>query len=143
MLRLSRIKAWVRKKRAERKLKKSGYKSWEMYRRMNDPDIMYHAHRVKDYYHGYKYVHCIENRNHHAYELIYDYGPGGIKYGASDIYDWCEKYARFKCRVDEHRVIKYPSTGMEWEFNDMGGGDYVFAAFKNEKDYMMFLLRWA
>ena len=143
MLRISRIKAWVRKKRAERKLKKSGYKSWDVYRRMRDPDVFYCANKVKDFYKGYKFVHCIENRNHYAYDLIYDYGPGGIKYGASDIYDWCEKYARFKCRVDEHRVIKYPSTGMEWEFNDMGGGDYVFAAFKNEKDYMMFLLRWA
>jgi hypothetical protein len=32
---------------------------------------------------------------------------------------------------------------MEWEFNDLGGGDYIFVAFNNEKDYMMFLLRWA
>jgi hypothetical protein len=138
-----RLKARFRKWKAKRKLEKSGYKSWEQYRRNNDPGITWRASRVKDFYQGYKYFYCIENRNHHAYELIYDYGPGGIRYGASDIYDWCEKYARFKCRVDEHRVIKYPSTGMEWEFNDIGGGDYIFAAFNDEKDYMMFLLRWS
>jgi hypothetical protein len=138
-----RIKARFRKWKAERKLKKSGYKSWEHYRRNNDPNICWRATRVKDFYRGYKYVYCFEDRKHYAYELLYDYGPGGIRYGASDIYDWCEKYARFKCRVDEHRVIKYPSTGMEWEFNDIGGGDYIFAAFNDEKDYMMFLLRWS
>ena len=138
-----RLKARFRKWKAKRKLEKSGYKSWEQYRRNNDPGITWRASRVKDFYRGYKYVYCFEDRKHYAYELLYDYGPGGIRYGASDIYDWCEKYARFKCRVDEHRVIKYPSTGMEWEFNDIGGGDYIFAAFNDEKDYMMFLLRWS
>lgn len=140
---IKRIKAWFRKKRAERKLEKSGYKSWEVYRRMRDPDVFYCASRVKDFYKGYTYMYCIENRNHYAYELLYDYGPGGIKYGSDDIYDWCDNHARFKCRMDIHRVIKYPSTSMEWQFNEMGGGDYIFVAFKDEKDYMMFLLRWA
>lgn len=140
---IRRIRAWFRKKRADRKLKKSGYESWAVYRRMRDPDVFYCADRVKDFYKGYKFVHCIENRNHYAYELIYDYGPGGIKWGDSDITDWVEKNARFKHRMDYHRVIKYPSTSNEWRFNDMGGGDYIFVAFKDEKDYMMFLLRWA
>jgi hypothetical protein len=110
---------------------------------MCDPDVVYCSDRVKDFYRGYKFVHCIENRNHYAYDLIYDYGPGGIKYGESDIYDWMDKKPRFKSRMDMHRVIKYPSTSNEWTFNDMGGGDYIFVAFKDEKDYMMFLLRWS
>jgi hypothetical protein len=140
---IRRIRAWFRKKRAERKLEKSGYESWAVYRRMCDPDVVYCSDRVKDFYRGYKFVHCIENRNHYAYDLIYDYGPGGIKYGESDIYDWMDKKPRFKSRMDMHRVIKYPSTSNEWTFNDMGGGDYIFVAFKDEKDYMMFLLRWS
>lgn len=140
---IRRIKAFIRKYKAERKLEKSGYKSWDVYRRMRDPDVVYYANRVKDFYQGYKFVHCIENRNHYAYELLYDYGPGGIRYGADDIYDWMDKTARFKSRMDMHRVIRYPSTANEWEFNDMGGGDYIFVAFKDEKDYMLFLLRWS
>lgn len=137
-----RIKARFRKWKAKRKLEKSGYKSWEHYRRNNDPNILWRASRVKDFYHGYKYVYCFENRNHYAYDLVYDYGPGGIRYGNDDIYDWLDQHARFTSRMDMHRVIRYPSTGMEWEFNDLGGGDYIFAAFNSEKDYMMFLLRW-
>ena len=140
---LNRIKAWVRKKRAERKLKKSGYRSWAVYGRNNDPSITWHASRVKDFYCGYKYVYCFEDRKHYAYDLLYDYGPGGIRYGNDDIYDWMDQHATFTSRMDMHRAIKYPSTANEWEFNDLGGGDYVFVAFKNEKDYMLFLLRWA
>jgi hypothetical protein len=141
-MRLNRIKAWFRKKRAERKLEKSGHESWEYYRRTNDPNILWRATRVKDFYGGYKYVYCFEDRSHYAYELVYDYGPGGIRYGNDDIYDWLDQHATFTSRMDMHRVIRYPSTSMEWEFNDLGGGDYIFVAFKNEKDYMMFLLRW-
>jgi hypothetical protein len=137
-----RLKTRFRKWKAKRKLEKSGYKSWEQYRRNNDPGITWRASRVKDFYRGYKYVYCFEDRKHYAYELLYDYGPGGIRYGNDDIYDWMDKHAKFTSRMDIHRVIRYPSTGMEWEFNDLGGGDYVFVGFKNEKDYMMFLLRW-
>ena len=143
MLRVSRIKAWVRKKRAERKLEKSGYKTWATYRHYRDPDINMYQTKIKHFYHGYKFVHCIEDRKHYAYQLLYDYGPGGIRWGGEDIYDWLDKKTRFKSRMDTHRVIKYPSTGNEWEFNDIGGGDYIFVAFKEEKDYMMFLLRWS
>lgn len=138
-----RIRARIRRWKAERKLKRSGYTSWEQYRRNRDPDLWRVASRVKDFYQGYPYVYCFEDRNHYAYELLYDYGPGGIKYGSDDIYDWLDKNATFTSRLDVHRVIKYPSTSNQWEFNDLGGGDYVFAAFKNERDYVHFLLRWS
>jgi hypothetical protein len=140
---LNKIKAWVRKKRAGHKLEKSGYSSWEHYRRNNDPNILWRATRVTDFYHGYKYVYCFEDRNHYAYDLLYDYGPGGIRYGNDDMYDWMDKHATFTSRMDMHRVIRYPSTSNEWTFNDIGGGDYIFAAFKEEKEYLMFLLRWS
>lgn len=140
---IRRIKAWYRKRLAERKLKRSGYNSWAQYSRCRDPDVWYVASRVKDFYRGYPYVYCFEDRNHYAYELLYDYGPGGIRYGNDDIYDWLDQNARFTSRLDMHRVIKYPSTSGQWEFNDLGGGDYIFAAFKTERDYLHFVLRWA
>jgi len=138
-----RLRARFRKWKAERKLKKSGYKSWEHYRRNNDPNVSWRSTKVKDFYYGYKYVYCFEDRNHYAYELLYDYGPGGIRYGNDDIYDWMDQNARFTSRLDVFRVIKYPSTSNEWEMNDLGGGDYIFAAFKNEREYLHFMLRWA
>jgi hypothetical protein len=39
--------------------------------------------------------------------------------------------------------MKAPSTGNEWTINELGGGDHVFIAFKNEQDLIMFALRWS
>lgn len=146
-----RIKARIRRWRAERKLKNSGYKSWAGYRHGRDPNVSPRAWKIKHFYHGYKYVYCFENRQQYAYSLLYDYGPGGHRYGYADIYDWCEEHARFTFRMDTHRVSKYyysvagewDTKADEWEIDEMGGGDYLFVAFKDEKEYMMFLLRWA
>jgi hypothetical protein len=36
-----------------------------------------------------------------------------------------------------------PATAWQWEINELGGGDYIFAAFKNEQDFNWFLMRWS
>lgn len=143
------IKARIRKYLANRKLAKSGYKTWAMYRRNTDPDVIRHADRVSNFYKGYKYVYQCTNAEHYAYRRLYDYGPGGARYGYDDILDWCNKKSRFKWRVDIHRVLKQTGLGLDgseepdWFFNDIGGSDYIYFAFQNEQDYIMFLLRWA
>lgn len=144
-----RIKARWRQYLANRKLAKSGYTSWSAYRRNNDSSVCYHADKVSDFYSGYKYVYRCENPDHFAYTTIYDYGPGGYQYGYHVISDWCEDKCRFKYRMDFHRVLKQTGLGIngeeypEWYFNDIGGTDYIYVAFQNERDYMMFLLRWS
>jgi hypothetical protein len=54
---------------------------------------------------------------------------------------WCEEKIRWNYRRDIHRVIENASGLVE--FNDIGGSDYIYFAFKNEKDFMYFLLRWS
>jgi hypothetical protein len=135
----TRIKQW----QDRRFLKRHGVETWAQYNRQYDPDINWRASRVKDFYQGYPYWHIFENRNHYCYELLYDYGPGGYRYGYFDADDWCEENCKDKFRLDCHRVIKYPSTANQWEMNDLGGGDYIFAAFKNERDFFMFTLKWS
>ena len=41
------------------------------------------------------------------------------------------------------RVIKYPSTGNEWEVNELGGCDTVFVATNNREDAIMIALKYA
>ena len=135
----TRIKFW----RDNRFLKRHGVETWAQYNRQYDPDINWRATRVKDFYQGYPYWHIFENRNHYCYELLYDYGPGGYRYGYFDADDWCKEHCKDKHRFDIHRAIKYPSTANQWEMNDLGGGDYIFAAFKNERDFFMFTLKWS
>jgi hypothetical protein len=51
--------------------------------------------------------------------------------------------------MDIQRVLKQTGLGIngqeypEWYFNDIGGTDVIYFAFKNEQDYLMFMLRWA
>ena len=138
---IRRIKAWFRKKCTERKLSKSGYGSWMAYKHNRDPDVIRYANFVDDFYTKYPYVYVIEDTNHYGYKLLWDYGPGGHRYGFNEMVDWCEDKIRWNYRCDIHRV--WENVWGRMEFNDIGGGDYVYFAFKHEKDYMMFLLRWS
>jgi len=131
-----RLKARYRVWKAKRKLEKSGYSSWRVYRHCRDSNVHYQAMRVSDYYCGYKHVYVADRKTSYAYSVVHDYGPGGIRFGYEDMRDWCESKCRFKYRIDIHRV--YDDT-----FNDIGGIDFVYFAFMNEQDYMMFLLRWS
>lgn len=142
-----RLKARIRKWRAERKLEKSGYSSWRMYRHNRDVDVIRHADKVSDFYRNYKYVHRIDYK-HYAYECIGDYGPGGLWFGYNEMSEWCEQKCRFKYRMDIHRAYKQTGIGIngdtheDYWFNDIGGSDFVYFAFMNEQDYIMFMLRW-
>ena len=129
-------------------LKKHGCKNWNEYNHRFDPDIFIRAQRINDYYYGYPYVYCLEHRSHYAYQLLYDYGPGGCRHGYDDIVDWCKKNTKHKHRTDMHRAhkgIAYNNGNPidDWWFNEIAGGDYLFFAFKDEKDYNWFLMRWS
>lgn len=122
-------------------LRKHGCETRAQYDYRFDPDYNNRASRVKDYYHGYEFVYCIEPDGHYAYKVLFDFGPGGYRTGENDIWDWCIEHCEGKWRADYLRVLK--NYWGEWEINEIGGGDYLFWAFQNEMDYMNFLLRWS
>lgn len=136
-----KFKAW----KDSRFLKLHGCASWEQYHRVHDIDINIRARSANEFYTGYPFVYCVESHSHYAYQLLYDYGPGGSRYGSNEMKSWCDKHCKEKFRVDIHRAIKALVNGYkhDWEFNELGGGDYFFFAFKNEKDYNWFLMRWS
>ena len=137
-----RLKARIRKWKAERKLKKSGYMSWRSYRHNLDTDIVRYADRVSHFYSAkYKYIHKFDSYKHYAFQCVADYGPGGLIFGYDEMTDWCEEKIRWNYRRDIHRVIENASGLVE--FNDIGGSDVIYFAFKNEKDFSYFMLRWS
>lgn len=138
---IRRLKALGRKLRAERKLKKSKYRNWAQYKHNRDPDIERYANLIEDFYKGYPYLYACPNPNHYAYELLYDYGPGGHRYGFHDMSDWCSEHIRWNYRCDMHRV--YENQWGKMELNDIGGHDIIYFAFKNEKDLIYFMLTWS
>lgn len=140
-MRLRRIKAWIRKKRAERKLKKSGYSNWRQYRHYRDPNVNNYANHLDDFYTGYSYIYAIKDYSHFAYQMLADYGPGGLRFGYDEIRDWLDEKIRLNYRVDIHRV--WVDQYGRAELNDIGGSDIIYFAFRHEKDFTHFLLRWA
>jgi hypothetical protein len=127
-----RYKQW----RDRRFLKRHGVETWAQYNRQYDPDINWRATRVNDFYHGYPYVHCFENHRHEVYH--WDVHLDGI-YVLSQ---WCEDNCKGKFRFDFHRAMNAPGTAWEWHINELGGGDYIFAAFKDPEDFFIFRLKW-
>jgi hypothetical protein len=118
-------------------LKKHHCENWEQYNRKFDPDVYNTASRIVDYYSGYNHIYCFENYQHEVY--YWDLGIDGVYI----VNKWCKENLKGKYRFDFHRVVRAPSTSNEWEINEIGGGDHIFFACKNEQDYMMFLLKWS
>ena len=120
--------------RDRRFLRRHGCETWREYDIRYDTDVNRSASRVREFYHGYPYVYCFENRDHPVYywDIAVD--------GAYILNNWCENTCVDKYRLDFHRV--YRNYWNEWEINEIGGGDYIFAAFKNERDYLLFSLKW-
>jgi hypothetical protein len=135
------IKARIRGYKAKRKLEKSKYGTWRQYKHNRDPDVYRYADYVEHFYKGYPYVYAIKDYKHYAFQKLADYGPGGQWFGYDEMTQWCEEKIRWNYRRDIHRVLEtqYNMT----QFNDIGGSDYIYFAFKNEKDFSHFLLRWS
>ena len=118
-------------------LKKRGWTE-EDYQNYEDPDRNIRATRIKDYYYGYAHTHAFTSTRTLPWT---EFGNWMDCY--EEMNRWCKANCKGKFRSDILRVIKEPSTGNEWELNDIGGGDALFYAFKDPKDYTMFCLRWS
>lgn len=137
---IEKIISVIKNYRDQQFLKKLGCKNWEEYRAYHDIDLQRDALTVSYYYKNYPYIHCIENTEHE----IYDWQNNRVKV----ITEWCTNNMIDKFRFDYHRVSKKMGKDkngivkMIWEFDELNGKDYIFVAFKNPKDYTLFLLVW-
>lgn len=120
----------------DRVLRKSGHSSWNMYFSWNDPDFNIRGQTVKDQLHGYPYIAIVP---YTTLPILFDPLWGPVEY-CEEILKWCEKNSRGKWRNHWERVI-VDHLG-QYLPNGIGGTDELFFAFKDERDYLMFTLRW-
>lgn len=106
----------------------------KQYNRHFDPKINHRAYSVKAFYLGYKHVVCIEDYNH----IAYVYGPG-FSIGEDLMYKWLNENCKGEFRSDVFRVSWHNN---DWIMNELGGGDYVFFAFTDQRDAAWFSLKW-
>ena len=120
----------------DRVLRKSGHKTWEHYFRHNDPDFYYQGRTIQDRFCGYEYV-CKVDYTKLPTRFYPLFGP--IEH-CEEMIKWCEKNCRRKYRNHWERVIQ--DHNGQYLPNGIGGTDELFFAFKDERDYIMFTLRW-
>ena len=137
---LSTVKNKICSWREERFLRKHGCRSWDQYYKVYDPDYNARASKLQDFYHGYPYWHVFDNYSHYCYNLIGDYGPGGLMYGFRRMQVWCDTNIKHRFRMDGLRLFRIQN---EWHINEIGGEDKMVFAFKDERDYAWFMLRWS
>lgn len=137
---LSAVKTRFRNWREWRFLCKHGCITWDQYHKVYDPDHSGRATTLRDFYHGYPYWRVFDNRSHFCYDFIADYGPGGLIWGFHRMQAWCKDNTKHKFRMDGLRVSKFHN---EWQVNEITGGDRIVFAFKDERDYVWFMLRWS
>ena len=117
-------------------LKKHRCDDWAQYHHRNDPDVCYGCSRIKDFYRGYPHQAVFCNANSDPFNQYGDWLQG-----LTEIKNWTKDNCTDKWRHDFHRVMRDHWSG-DWEMNELGGGDYLFFAFKSERDCLMFNLRW-
>ena len=120
----------------DRVLKRSIHTTWEAYFRWNDPDFDYRGRTLRDQFHGYEYIARVDYA-----KLPTRFNPlfGPIEY-CDEMLEWCEKNCRRKYRNHWERVVQ--DHAGQYLPNGIGGTDELFFGFKDERDYIMFTLRW-
>jgi len=121
----------------DRILKKSGHHHWESYLRYNDPDFNIRGLTVRDQLFGYPYVAVV---NYKHLEARVDAMWGEV-WNGSRVEEWCKENCRNKYRWHWERVIQ--DHAGQYLPNGIGGTDELFFGFKDERDYLMFTLRWS
>jgi hypothetical protein len=121
----------------DRILKKSNHSSWEQYLRWNDPDFDIRGRTIKQQFFGYPHVAVVGFKH---LDSTVDPMWGEI-WNGKRVDDWCNSNCRGKYRWHWERVIM-DHMG-QYEPNGIGGTDELFFGFKDERDYMLFLLRWS
>jgi hypothetical protein len=123
--------------RWERMLAQRSYSSWEQYLRRNDVDFDICGKTVREQFCGFAYVAKVDHCN---LETHFEPLWGPVEY-SSHILEWCEHNCRGKYRHHWERVIQDHND--QYLPNDIGGTDELFFGFKDERDYLMFVLRWS
>jgi hypothetical protein len=123
--------------RWDRVLRKSGHRHWESYLRYNDPDFYALGYTVRDQLYGYPYIALVDYRK---LPIRFDPMWGPIHH-CEEMLAWCQKNCKKKYRTHWERVIM--DHAGQYLLNGIGGTDELFFAFKDERDYIMFILRWS
>ena len=121
-----------------RLFKKHNVSSWREYHLKYDPDFSARASTIRKMFHGYPYIAEITDSRSikaHAHSSLED--------GFSVLNCWLENNCRGKARMTLERTVEFDTgTRKDWYINSLGSRDSVFVAFQDERDFLIFTLKW-
>ena len=130
---ITKIKERYKKWQERKFLERHGCNHWEQYHHRHDPKVYWPATTIANFYHGYPHRFVFEDHKHDVYYWDFSWD------GSRVVHDWCAANCVGKYRMDFHRCRQ--GSG-EWVFDELGGGDYIWVAFEDERDLVLFILRW-
>jgi hypothetical protein len=126
----------------DRVLERSGCSNWESYFRKNDPDFDVHRKTVKQQFIGYPYVVEIPESK---VDMVIDPLFGVIR-SVSTLHKWCLDNCSKKHRYEWIKVV--PDQNGDWYIVDslyaptFAREAHAFFGFKDERDFLIFTLKW-
>jgi hypothetical protein len=125
-----------------RLFKKHNVSTWSEYNLKFDCDYNKRANTIRTLFHGYPYVAEITDARVLLTNRCDNWGDG-YQY----LREWLSTECKGKARATIDRALRTEhlySDGtklVDWEINTFGS-DSVFIAFQDERDYLIFLLKW-
>lgn len=138
------LRARLSKANETRFFKKHGVSSWREYDLKYDVDYNFYADNIRGMFHGYPYIAEITS----AAALAKPTRSATVEDGFTYLKDWLEYKCRGKARCTMERTIvsdarsEFGIKQKNWLINSIAGRDSVFVAFQDERDYLLFLLKW-
>lgn len=116
----------------KRKLKKLGLTD-KQYKKLFDENINNNASHLKLYFKGYPYLRIYKSTIEEPFN-----NPNNWETKYNEMCQWCDKNCKNKWRDD---FLPIEKKIFDWEIVPLGNDCLIFA-FKDDKDYLHFLLRW-
>jgi len=102
------------------------------------PSVNNRASTIRDYYKDHPFIVDLDSPTRHT--------SGPTIQIMREVEEWCKSSCEEDCQVGLHRVLPHKfkfDSRQDWIFSDTAAGqDRIFVAFKNEKDYLLFNLKW-
>ena len=111
-------------------------REWEAWYCTN---VNFRATRIKDMFKNFKHIIIVDPDKFTNPREPFAWVPCD---GAKQ-YFWPERPVETTCVWRFERVVKYPSTGNEWEVNEFGGEDHIFVATNSDEDAIMLALNYS
>jgi len=139
---LSNVKTAYQDMKTARLFKKHNVSTWSEYNLKFDRDYNKRANTIRTLFHGYPFIAEIDDNRALLTNTCDNWEAGFLH-----LREWLSTECRGKARATIAHTIRFQhlyndgTKLVDWNINTFGEGS-AFIAFQDERDYLIFLLKW-